>query len=123
AAADRASALTAQLFSFGRREPVAPRVLDLEVIVKDMVRLLRRVISEDVRLVTRLTSTLGNVCADPGQIEQVLANLVVNACDAMPSGGTISLAVRDVDLGKPLPDAALGAPAVAYVRRAVTDAV
>ena len=121
AAADRASTLTAQLFSFGRREPVAPRVLDLDVIVKDMERLLDRVISEDVRLVTRLSPTLGNVCADPGQIEQVLANLVVNACDAMPAGGTISLATLDIDLDEPLQDGLLGAPAGPYACISVTD--
>jgi two-component system, cell cycle sensor histidine kinase and response regulator CckA len=121
AAVDRAGALTAQLFSFGRREPVAPRVLDLDEIVRDMERLLGRIVGDDVRFVMRLSPALGNVCADPGQIEQVILNLVVNACDAMPSGGTISLATNDVDLDEPLPDGLLGAPAGAYVSIAVTD--
>jgi PAS domain S-box-containing protein len=120
AAADRASALTAQLFSFGRREPVAPRVLDVDLVVKDMARLLRRVVGENVRLATRLR-TVGNVCADSGQLEQVIANLVVNACDAMPSGGTISLATQDVDLPEPLQDGVLAAPAGSYVCITVTD--
>src|SRR5262249_27203195 len=79
AAADRASALTSQLFAFGRRDPLAPRVLDLDLIVADMERLLRRLIGEHIQLVARRSTSLGNICADPGQIEQVIANLVINA--------------------------------------------
>src|SRR5262249_19240420 len=115
AAADRASALTSQLFAFGRRDPLAPRVLDLDLIVADMERLLRRLIGEHIELVARRSKSLGNICADPGQIEQVIANLVINARDAMPAGGTGTLATANVDLETALYDGELGAPPGAHV--------
>jgi two-component system cell cycle sensor histidine kinase/response regulator CckA len=120
-AADRASALTSQLFAFGRRDPLAPRVLDLDLIVADMERLLRRLIGEHIQLVARRSTSLGNVCADPGQIEQVIANLVVNARDAMPAGGTVTLATANVDLETTLYDGVLAAPAGPYVLITVAD--
>ncbi|MBI2901253.1 MAG: response regulator [Planctomycetes bacterium] len=97
-AGDRAAALTRQLLAFSRKQLVVPKVLDLNSIVGGMDRLLRRVIGEDVDLVTSLAPGLGRVKADPGQIEQVLMNLATNARDAMPKGGRLTIETADVDL-------------------------
>jgi PAS domain S-box-containing protein len=98
-AADRAAGLTHQLLSFARREVVQPRVLDLDQTVTSVEQLLRRTLGEHVELMTVPAGDLCPVFADPGQIEQVLLNLAVNARDAMPSGGklTIETANTDVD--------------------------
>jgi PAS domain S-box-containing protein len=98
-AADRAAGLTHQLLSFARREVVQPRVLDLNETVANVEQLLRRTLGEHVELMTVPASDLCLVLADPGQIEQVLVNLAVNARDAMPGGGklTIETANTEVD--------------------------
>jgi PAS domain S-box-containing protein len=88
-AADRAATLTRQLLAFSRRQVLQPRALDLNVTVSGMERLLCRVMSADVRLRTRLEPALPAVFADAGQMEQVMMNLVLNARDAMPAGGSI----------------------------------
>jgi PAS domain S-box-containing protein len=90
-AAERASVLTHQLLAFARREVVQPRVLDLNDVVADIQQLLDRTIGEDVVLRTELAPDLSPVLADAGQVEQVLVNLAVNARDAMPGGGTLSI--------------------------------
>jgi len=90
-AANRAASLTRQLLAFSRRQVVQPVVLDLNVLVADMEKMLRRLISEDVDLVTRLRPEPCCVEADPGQMEQVLMNLAVNARDAMPRGGRLTI--------------------------------
>lgn len=90
-AADRAAALTQQLLAFGRRQIMAPRVVDLNKIAGGMVKMLNRLIGEDIKLTTKLVSAPCLALVDPGQIEQVIMNLVINARDAMPKGGTISL--------------------------------
>jgi PAS domain S-box-containing protein len=95
-AADRASSLTAQLLAFSRRQPVEPREVDLSGVVSNMADMLRRLIGEDVRLVTRLEEALGLVKIDPAQLEQVIMNLAVNARDAMPQGGTLTIETADV---------------------------
>src|SRR6185436_199813 len=82
-AAERAAILTRQLLTFSRRQITQPRVVDLNVIMAEMDRMLRRVIGEDIDLVTRLDPSLGSIQADPGQLEQVIMNLAVNARDAM----------------------------------------
>ncbi|HXO86695.1 MAG TPA: ATP-binding protein, partial [Gemmatimonadales bacterium] len=97
-AALRAADLTRQLLAFSRQQVLAPRVLDLNDIVRDVERLLRRLIGEDVALRTVLASNLAAVRADPSQLEQVLINLAVNARDAMPGGGTITIETAKVIL-------------------------
>ncbi len=99
-AADRAAALTRQLLAFSRRQVLAPKVLDLNELVRDTEKLLRRLLGEDVELIASLDQQLGSVRADPGQIEQVLMNLAVNARDAMPSGGKLTLETSNVDLDR-----------------------
>jgi PAS domain S-box-containing protein len=91
AAIGQASALTRQLLAFSRRQPQEKQVLRLNQVIETMVLMLRRLIGEDVGLITKLNASLGNIKADPVQVEQVLMNLVVNARDAMPSGGTITI--------------------------------
>ncbi|MGZ6987360.1 MAG: CHASE domain-containing protein [Thermoanaerobaculia bacterium] len=120
-AGERAAALTRQLLAFSRRQVMQPRTLDLNTIVSDVEKMLARLIGEDVTLVTRLDPALGSVEADPGQLEQVLMNLSVNARDAMPEGGTLTFetanAVLDADFAAVHPGALPGA----YVVLTVTD--
>ena len=97
-AADSAAGLTRQLLAFSRKQVLQPRVLDLNLVVADMDKMLRRLIGEDIELKTSLREPLGSVRADPGQIEQVLMNLVVNARDAMPGAGSLLIETAAVDL-------------------------
>jgi signal transduction histidine kinase/CheY-like chemotaxis protein len=97
-AAERAAALTRQLLAFSRRQVWAPRELDLNEVVVNMDKMLRRLIGEDVDLATALPPALGLVRADPGQIEQIIMNLVLNARDAMPRGGKLTIETSNVEL-------------------------
>jgi signal transduction histidine kinase/CheY-like chemotaxis protein len=97
-AGDRATALTRQLLAFSRRQVLQPRTLDLNSVVSNIEKMLERLIGEDIKLVARLEPALGNVKADPGQLEQVITNLAVNARDAMPKGGTITFETANVAL-------------------------
>jgi PAS domain S-box-containing protein len=100
-AAERAAALTRQILTFSRKQAVEIRVCDLNHIVEDTEKMLRRLIGEDMRLAVVLGEGLGRVRADPGQLEQVIMNLAVNARDAMPSGGRLVIETSNVDLDEP----------------------
>jgi len=91
AAGERAATLTRQLLAFSRRQTLQPEVLDLNVLVENLDNMLRRLIGDDFNLRLRLSDAIHPVLADPGQVEQVIMNLVVNARDAMPSGGTLTI--------------------------------
>src|SRR5262245_29154557 len=97
-AAERAALLTRQMLAFSRRQVLQPKVLDLNAIVEDTSKMLRRLISEDIDLETALDPSLDRIKADPGQIEQILINLTVNARDAMPDGGRIVIETRNAQL-------------------------
>ncbi|HEV8241641.1 MAG TPA: response regulator [Thermoanaerobaculia bacterium] len=120
-AGQRAAGLTRQLLAFSRRQILQPRILHLNRVVVDVERMLRRVIGEDVELVTDLAPELPEVEADPGQLEQVLLNLAVNARDAMPRGGRITLTTRQVDVDEEAAAADPGLRIGQYVLLSVRD--
>ncbi len=95
-ASERGTALTRQLLAFGRKQILAPTILDLNALVGNLRKMLERLIGEDIALTTALQPDLWRVTADPGQIEQVLMNLAVNARDAMPTGGSLTIETRTV---------------------------
>jgi two-component system cell cycle sensor histidine kinase/response regulator CckA len=97
-ASERAAGLVRQLLAFSRRQVLQPKVLDLNSIVVGLDKLLRRLMDEDIEMVTLAGRSVGTIKADPGQIEQVIMNLVVNARDAMPDGGRLTIETADVDL-------------------------
>ena len=117
----RASTLTRQLLAFARRQPVAARDVDLNALVGGLERLLRRLIGEDVVLRTEPADGLWAVRVDPGQLEQVVLNLAVNGRDAMPRGGTLVIATRNVDLSDDVSPEAQALPPGRYVRLSVAD--
>jgi len=115
-ASDRAAALTRQLLAFGRQQQLEPKLVELTDIVTDLERMLVRIIGEDVELVTRLAPDLGSVRVDPGQIEQVVVNLIINARDAMPDGGHLLIQTENIELGNHE-----SVPAGSYVKLSLTD--
>ncbi|HYK82680.1 MAG TPA: PAS domain S-box protein [Gemmatimonadales bacterium] len=117
----RAAELTRQLLAFSRRQVLAPKVLDLNAVVANMDRMLRRLIGDDVQLATSLDPTAGAVNADPSQLEQVLLNLAVNARDAMPTGGRLTIETAGVQLPAEHGEGRHRVPAGEYVRLTVTD--
>ena len=100
AATARATTLTRQLLAFSRKQILRPRLVDVGVLVREARGLLERAVTEEVHLRTRVADVTSSVLADPTQLEQVLLNLAVNANDAMPSGGTLSIEVSDIALGE-----------------------
>jgi two-component system, cell cycle sensor histidine kinase and response regulator CckA len=117
-AAQRAADLTRQLLAFSRRQVLQPRVLDLNNVVADVSRMLGRMLGEDVKIERLLGSQVGAVFADPGQLHQIIVNLAVNARDAMPKGGTLTLETTDVPAAEAagLVDPAPGAYVALIVR-------
>ena len=95
-AADRATSLTRQLLAFGRRQVLQPQILDLNSVVSNMNKMLRRLIGEDIQLITLLDPELWSVKVDPGMIEQVIMNLAVNSRDALPNGGKLTIETANV---------------------------
>jgi two-component system, cell cycle sensor histidine kinase and response regulator CckA len=119
--ADRAAALTRQLLAFSRRQELQSRVLNINDVIEDMRTLLRRVISEDIELQINLQPDIWMVRADPGQLEQVLMNLVVNARDAMPRGGAITIRTINTELDESYTEKKLDVAAGPYVQLTVSD--
>jgi len=119
--AERASNLTRQLLAFGRRQRLEPTVLNVNTLVEDMSRMLRRLIGEDVELKLDIDPKVGNVRADQGQIEEVLLNLAVNARDAMPDGGVLTIQTANVALDRDYVRTHLDAKEGPHVMLAITD--
>ena len=120
-AAEKAAGLTRQLLAFSRRQIMAMKVLDFNILIQDLGKMLRRIIGEDVELIYTLEPNLGRVKADPGQIEQVILNLVVNARDAMPIGGRLRIATENVKLVEENLSTVPGLLPGLYVRLTVQD--
>lgn len=119
--ADRAASLTRQLLAFSRMQVLQPRILDLNTLVADMSKLLRRLIREDIEFSFRLGDSLGRVKADPSQLEQVLLNLTVNASDAMDQGGKLTIETRNLVADEAYARARQQLKPGRYVMLAVTD--
>jgi signal transduction histidine kinase/ActR/RegA family two-component response regulator len=120
-AAERAKGLTGQLLAFSRKQVLQPRVLNLNEAVQGMEKMLRRLIGEDIDLSTVFESPLGRVKADPGQIEQVIMNLAVNARDAMPRGGKLTISTSNVTIDQKMHIRNRTLEAGKYVMLAISD--
>jgi PAS domain S-box-containing protein len=120
-AGDRATNLTRQLLAFGRKQILQPLAINLNGVVADMNKMLRHLIGEDIVLTAKLDAGVGKVMADPGQIEQVLVNLIVNARDAMPRGGNLTIETRNVELDEQYGSKHVGVAPGKYVLLAVSD--
>ena len=120
-AASRATELTRQLLAFSRKQVLKPIVLDLNEIIADLEKMLRRLIGENIDLITILKTGIGCVKADPGQIEQVIVNLAVNSRDAMPDGGKLIIETANVDLDAYYASQHIGTPPGPYVMISVSD--
>jgi PAS domain S-box-containing protein len=121
AAAERAAALTKQLLIFGRREAVRPQVIDLDDVIGGMEALLSRSIGEHIEMQVQPSGTLPPIKADPGQVEQVVLNLVVNARDAMPEGGQLTLSTSSTELDEEFCSSHPGVAPGTFVELAVAD--
>jgi PAS domain S-box-containing protein len=120
-AADRAAVLTRQLLAFGRRQMLEPRVLNLNSVIGEMEKVVRRLITEDIEIITRPGAALGSVKADAAQIEQVILNLVINARDAMPEGGVLTIETSNVELDRGIAEEHVDVRSGPYVMLAISD--
>ena len=122
-AAERAALLTKQLLAFSRQQVLRPQILDLNLVIGDLEQMLRRLLREDISIVLSLEPALGSIAADPGQVEQILMNLAVNARDAMPNGGRLAIETANVVFESPYLLRASESPleAGSYVMIAVSD--
>jgi len=120
-AAEKASSLTRQLLAFSRRQVLQPKVLNLNYVVTDISKMLERLIGEDIELKTQLQSELGSVNADPGQIEQVVLNLAINARDAMVHGGKLNIETANVDLDESYARSHVSVKPGPYVMVSISD--
>lgn len=121
-AAERAASLTSQLLAFSRKQVLIPQVLDLNTVVMNIRKMLRRLISEDIEIFIRLEARLGKIKVDQGQLEQIIINLAVNARDAMPQGGKLIIETKNLEIdeyyGRGKPTSVVPGP---YVMLAVSD--
>jgi signal transduction histidine kinase len=120
-AADRAAALTRQMLPFGRQQMMQTRIINLNSVVSETSHMLRRVIGEDIELVTKLSESVGNSRLDPDQMAQVILNLAVNARDAMPEGGIFHIETSDAELDDAYAKAHPPMQPGRYVMLAVSD--
>src|SRR5437762_13042676 len=120
-AANSAASLTRQLLMFSRQQVIQPVILDINQTVGNIEKMLRRLIKEDIEFTVVLDRYLDRVQADPGQIEQIVLNLVVNARDAMPNGGKLRIQTRNVRLEKDSPQAGAGVPPGRFILLQVID--
>jgi len=120
-ASQRAADLTQQLLAFSRRQILEFKILNLNTILRDMDKMLRRILGEDIELVTLLTEDLGRIKTDPSQIEQMILNLVVNARDAMPSGGKLTIETANVEMDEKYIHSHIGVKPGRYVMLSVSD--
>jgi len=120
-AGERAAQLTRQLLAFSRKQILEPRVISLNDVLGGLEKMLRRVLGEDVAIEVRRADGLGNVLADPGQLEQVIINLAVNARDAMPRGGRLTIETGNVHLDEAYAEGHVSVAPGRYVRLSVTD--
>lgn len=120
-AGERAELLTRQLLAFSRKQILQPKILNLNELIPETEQMLLRLIGEDIELTTLLKSNIGNIKADPGQIEQVIMNLVVNACDAMPKGGKLIIKTMNAALDEAYVNVHPEANTGQYVMLSVSD--
>jgi two-component system cell cycle sensor histidine kinase/response regulator CckA len=120
-AGERSASLTRQLLAFSRHQVLAPAILDVNEVIHHVEKMLRRLIGEDIDLITVPQRPLGSIKADRGQLEQVLLNLSVNARDAMPHGGKLTIATREVDLTEEFASSRPGVAPGRHIALAVTD--
>jgi PAS domain S-box-containing protein len=120
-AADRATSLTRQLLAFSRRQMLQPRLVSLNTLVRNLEKMLHPLLGERIHIIVRASANLGSVRADPGQLEHILMNLAVNARDAMPRGGTLTVETANADLDEAFSRTHAGASPGQYVMLSVAD--
>lgn len=120
-AASRAESLTRQLLAFSRKQIIQPNVLNINNLIENMKKMLKRLIGEDIELITSLDPETGHIKADPGQIEQVIMNLIINAGDAMPQGGKITIELQNMNFKKSFTWEGLAIKAGFYIMLTISD--